>query len=431
MSRGAIGETVSVGVALPDEPATPVGPILGRGSAAGFPPVTAERTQPAVPPFHGRRSPQTAPLSTNSPSVSFELPEPSPRSLSGGAAAAGSPDSRLPPSDGHGFTPKFPGLGPDATQQISISSEPWPSRHDDPSVGDASAETREAPVLPLSAGTSKLGGEAPHSGTERSQTRSSWVAPLSSPLPGPHGQPAKRAIPLVAAASFALLFGGVGFGSGYVLGSSQTNHSSAPVSSTISAPVDNVRNFAPAPPPPPPESVQGRAGENDLERTSSRAVDTPIGGSQMRKTSDPTASEGQTRGSAANEQQRVPDRLGGLSMGVGPGPVAGSGAERSESDTGLEAAAIQATVQKNQNAVKRSCWQPALNGRPADAPSTARVTTTIQISPAGAVTSVRHSGDPRGYPGLGACIVGRLKTWTFPRSSGTTTANIPFVFAAQ
>ena len=88
-------------------------------------------------------------------------------------------------------------------------------------------------------------------------------------------------------------------------------------------------------------------------------------------------------------------------------------------------------MQKNQNAVKRSCWQPALNGRAADAPSTARVTTTIQISPDGTVSSVKHSGEPRGYPGLGRCIVARLKGWTFPKSDGTTPVNVPFSFNAQ
>ena len=124
---------------------------------------------------------------------------------------------------------------------------------------------------------------------------------------------------------------------------------------------------------------------------------------------------------------------GGLlsDLGTIPGPVVGPSGGSSNSAAGLEGSAIQRTVQKYQNGVKRSCWQPALNNRSLGASSSARVTATLRIAPNGSVSSVTHSGDPSGYPGLASCIAARVKGWSFPRAAGPTTANIPFVFAAQ
>jgi TonB family protein len=81
--------------------------------------------------------------------------------------------------------------------------------------------------------------------------------------------------------------------------------------------------------------------------------------------------------------------------------------------------------------VKRSCWQPALDSRAPDAPTGARVAVKIDIAPGGNVSGVSSSGDPRGYRGLATCIESRVRNWSFPPSSGATTVNVPFVFAAQ
>lgn len=81
--------------------------------------------------------------------------------------------------------------------------------------------------------------------------------------------------------------------------------------------------------------------------------------------------------------------------------------------------------------MKRSCWQPALDARSKDAPTSARVNVAIVVSPSGSVQSVSTSGDPKGYPGLASCIAARVKGWQFASSSGSTTVNVPFVFAAQ
>ena len=53
------------------------------------------------------------------------------------------------------------------------------------------------------------------------------------------------------------------------------------------------------------------------------------------------------------------------------------------------------------------------------------------VGAGGNVQNVSTSGEPRGYRGLASCIASRVRGWTFPASSGTTTVNVPFVFAAQ
>ncbi len=53
------------------------------------------------------------------------------------------------------------------------------------------------------------------------------------------------------------------------------------------------------------------------------------------------------------------------------------------------------------------------------------------ITVSGGVDNVTTTGDPKGYPNLAHCIEAKVRAWRFPRSSGTTTANVPFVFAVQ
>ncbi len=126
--------------------------------------------------------------------------------------------------------------------------------------------------------------------------------------------------------------------------------------------------------------------------------------------------------------------LSGLSGLQGGGPSTGPGSTPTSggsSGKALDSAEIQKTVGKYTGSVKRSCWQPALDGRSKDAPTSARVNVAIVVAPSGSVQSVSTSGDPKGYPGLAGCIAARVKAWQFPSSSGTTTVNVPFVFAAQ
>ena len=81
--------------------------------------------------------------------------------------------------------------------------------------------------------------------------------------------------------------------------------------------------------------------------------------------------------------------------------------------------------------VKRACWQPALDTRDKDAPTTARVNVAITVLPSGSVSNAAVNGDPKGYRGLSQCISSRVRGWQFPPSGDTTTVNVPFVFAAQ
>ncbi|HVW29536.1 MAG TPA: GYF domain-containing protein [Polyangiaceae bacterium] len=97
----------------------------------------------------------------------------------------------------------------------------------------------------------------------------------------------------------------------------------------------------------------------------------------------------------------------------------------------LDGNAIQRVVANFSSSVRRGCWDNALAARAPDAPSTARVAVTISISPSGSVDNVTTSGDPKGYPNLAHCIESKVRGWRFPRSGGSTTAQVPFVFAAQ
>ncbi|HEY6562685.1 MAG TPA: GYF domain-containing protein [Polyangiaceae bacterium] len=124
--------------------------------------------------------------------------------------------------------------------------------------------------------------------------------------------------------------------------------------------------------------------------------------------------------------------LSGLS-GLKGGPKSGPGSETAGGSAGqpLDSGTIQRTVSRYTGSVKRSCWQPALDTRSRDAPTSARVNVTITVGASGGVQSVSTSGEPSGYRGLAGCIAGRVRGWQFPASSGTTTVNVPFVFAAQ
>jgi len=98
----------------------------------------------------------------------------------------------------------------------------------------------------------------------------------------------------------------------------------------------------------------------------------------------------------------------------------------------LDGAQIQVTVARYAPSVKRACWQSAFDTRGADAPTTARVTVALTISPNGSVpNAVVVGGDPKGYQGLARCISNRTRAWQFPPSDENTFVNVQFVFAAQ
>jgi predicted Zn finger-like uncharacterized protein len=142
--------------------------------------------------------------------------------------------------------------------------------------------------------------------------------------------------------------------------------------------------------------------------------------------------------SAAKVPENAPEKSGlsglkGLSAVSGQGPSAGpgTGASSGAGSGQLDSDQVQRVVSRYTASVRRSCWQPALDTRAPDAPSSARVSVAITVSPSGSVSGATTSGDPKGYRGLASCIAGRVRGWQFPASSDTTTVNVPFYFAAQ
>jgi len=145
------------------------------------------------------------------------------------------------------------------------------------------------------------------------------------------------------------------------------------------------------------------------------------------------ATKTQPVGSKVEEGQgsKLTGGLRNLGAGLQGGPGGPGGNQSPSAGSQLEAAQVQQVVSRYTSSVKRSCWQPALDTRDKDAPSSARVVVSIQVGPSGSVQSVSTSGDPRGYRGLANCIAGRVRGWQFPASGSTTPVNVPFVFVAQ
>jgi len=120
------------------------------------------------------------------------------------------------------------------------------------------------------------------------------------------------------------------------------------------------------------------------------------------------------------------------SQGPSHGPDSSGPSGSVSSASRLDGAQIQSTVSRYTGSVKRACWQPALDTRDKDAPTTARVLVEITVLPSGSVSNaVVNAGDPKGYRGLSQCISSRVRGWQFPPSGDSTTVNVPFVFAAQ
>jgi TonB family protein len=162
-------------------------------------------------------------------------------------------------------------------------------------------------------------------------------------------------------------------------------------------------------------------------------IDVDAGGGKTVRTGGAVAA-GTSKTAGEKPEEKPLTGLAGLQGLQGGGPTGGPGSTSTTGGGGgqpLESGEIQKTVSKYTSSVKRSCWQPALDARSKDAPTSARVNVAIVVSPSGSVQSVSTSGDPKGYPGLASCIAARVKSWQFPASSGQTTVNVPFVFAAQ
>ena len=173
----------------------------------------------------------------------------------------------------------------------------------------------------------------------------------------------------------------------------------------------------------PAKTEQGPAAEPRASSSSSGAKSTHS--SAARNTGSSTQ--------PSTSQGRGLSGLRGLSAGRSSGPSSSVGARGagSSSSQGLDADTLQKTVSRYKGSVNRSCWQPALDTRDTNAPTSARVSVTLVVSPNGRVASATTGGDPVGYRGLARCIEARVRGWQFPAATGSTTVNVPFVFAAQ
>ena len=146
----------------------------------------------------------------------------------------------------------------------------------------------------------------------------------------------------------------------------------------------------------------------------------------------PAKSAGSTSADPDKTTKGLPGLAGLSANGTARGPDVPVGPSGSVSGTGqLDSGQIQSTVARYTGSVKRACWQPALDTRDKDAPTTARVNVAITVTPSGSVSNAAVNGDPKGYRGLSQCISSRVRGWQFPPSGDTTTVNVPFVFAAQ
>jgi hypothetical protein len=97
----------------------------------------------------------------------------------------------------------------------------------------------------------------------------------------------------------------------------------------------------------------------------------------------------------------------------------------------LTAEQIVPVVAAFKGRMKRRCWQPALDARPQDAPTQARVTAKVDVEPSGKVATVTANGAPPAYPQLAGCVADVVRTMNFPRALRTTSVDIPFIFGTN
>lgn len=172
--------------------------------------------------------------------------------------------------------------------------------------------------------------------------------------------------------------------------------------------------------PPPPPSAQPDAAPTPSASADPKAPTGPIAAGGPRPSAAPSTKPGDAPPVNAD------------SFGNGPsGPVSGPGTTDNGGGNGkLSEGEIQGVVSRNQSRVRKQCWQPALDASSANGPKSASVKTSITIGPGGNVTSASASGADN-FPGLASCVGGAVRQWTFPKSDGPTTVNIPFSFNAQ
>lgn len=216
---------------------------------------------------------------------------------------------------------------------------------------------------------------------------------------------------VVVAVAFGLTLGAVIFGRGPA------------AQSSVEKPAEKPANAAPS-----------AAAPTQVAAAEQKPEEQVISGDTKATVKNPS----KTTSTKTDSETKTGSKSGGLGLSGlaangtrGPTDTPGSTSQGGPGGGQLDQTQLSSVVQRYTPSVKRSCWQPALDGRDRDAPTSARVSVAITISPSGSVQDVNASGDPRGYRGLAQCIAGRVRGWQFPPSGGSTTVNVPFVFVAQ
>jgi len=117
-------------------------------------------------------------------------------------------------------------------------------------------------------------------------------------------------------------------------------------------------------------------------------------------------------------------KLVGGSTGGKQGDAAGSGS------SALSQEQIRATVNKNRSSLQL-CYERSLKQGEAPEDRDVKVLTTFTVTPSGMVKTVGISGSGAALPGLKGCIVGSVKKWVFPASSGSSPVEFPTLFTPK
>jgi len=285
------------------------------------------------------------------------------------------------------------------------------------SLGPAASATSAPVALPLSDASANLPLPAAFSAAPSLSSKPVSIAPPPPPasVAPPSREDRRKGMHPFAYAMIAMaaVFGGV---AAWVLFIKQ---SPPPVVVVKTVTADPGLNSAP---PPPPSTIAGEpaAPSASVAVDPRTGVPGPAAGGPK-----PTATASAKPGDAP------PPNAESFGSGMS-GPSSGPNSNAPGSAQGkLSEGEIQSVVSRNQPRVRRQCWQPALDARAANGPKSARVSTTINISASGSVSSVSASGSESGFPGLASCVGGSIKGWVFPASEGPSTVAVPFSFNAQ
>lgn len=418
-------------------------PVIARAVASPPAPAVAPRVSAAPAP---RSRPVAAPTPVSRPAVapvsraaiappaSSVAPTPTPAPVSRPSAPTQSaPAPSAPVASAPVTQPGATGNTASSTQaveQLAVALNPSILPAPQPEKESAPQATAVAPVAPTTtpvapeAGSAAVSSPVAVASLAPESSVAAVAAPVSSPADPefPWAQPKQSnrkaiAFAVLAAVGFGLAMGFVIFGGEKV----------RIIKQVVEVPGTAQAAQIPDVPAPPAQEEQA-AEEQQEEDSKNTKVATGKG-----TTGTPSPSGASTSTPTTDSGSGLKGLTGLQGLTGSGGPVGGpsSGSTGSAGGQPLESSQIQSTVAQYQASVRRSCWQPALDSRDRSAPSSARVTVTITVAGSGSVQQVSSSGDPTGYSGLARCIEQRVRGWQFPRSSGTTTVNVPFVFAAQ